>query len=73
LVKDGNGDLLTDSHNILKRWKHYFCQLYNVHGVNDDRQTEIHAAEPLVPEPHSFEVETATEELQRYQMPCRKS
>jgi hypothetical protein len=24
LVKDGNGDLLADSHNILNRWKNYF-------------------------------------------------
>jgi hypothetical protein len=23
LVKDENGDLLADSHNILKRWKNY--------------------------------------------------
>jgi hypothetical protein len=29
----------------------YFCQLLIVHGVNDVRQTEVHAAEPLVPEP----------------------
>jgi hypothetical protein len=24
LVKDENGDLLADSHNILNRWKYYF-------------------------------------------------
>jgi hypothetical protein len=24
LVKDENGDLLADSHNILNRWKNYF-------------------------------------------------
>jgi hypothetical protein len=27
LVKDGNGDLFADSHNILNRWKNYFPQL----------------------------------------------
>jgi hypothetical protein len=27
LVKDENGDLLSDSHNILNRWKNYFSQL----------------------------------------------
>jgi hypothetical protein len=32
-VKDENGDLLADSHNILNRWKNYFCQLLNVHRV----------------------------------------
>jgi hypothetical protein len=53
MVKCKNGDLLADSHSILNRWKNYFCQLLNVHGVNDVRQTEIHAAEPLVPEPSS--------------------
>jgi hypothetical protein len=26
LVKDENGDLLVDSHNILNRWKNYFSQ-----------------------------------------------
>jgi hypothetical protein len=33
LVKDENGDLLADSHNILSRWKNYFSQLLNVHRV----------------------------------------
>jgi hypothetical protein len=36
-----------------------------VHGVNDARQTEIHTAEPLVPEPSAFEVYIATEKLKR--------
>jgi hypothetical protein len=61
LVKDENGDLLAYSHCILNKWKNYLCQLLNVHGVNDVRQTEIHTAEPLVPEPSYFEVEIATE------------
>jgi hypothetical protein len=47
MVTEENGDLLADSHIILNRWKNYFCQLLNVHGVNDVRQTEIHTAEPL--------------------------
>jgi hypothetical protein len=40
LVKDENGDLLADSHNILIRWKNYFSQLLNVHRVSDVRQIE---------------------------------
>jgi hypothetical protein len=56
-VKDENGDLFADSHNILNRWKNYFSQLLNVHRVNDMRQTEIRTAEPLVPDPRSFNVE----------------
>jgi hypothetical protein len=59
MVKAENGDLLADSHTILNRWKNYFCQLLNVHGVFNVRQTKIHTAEPLVPEPRSFEVEIA--------------
>jgi len=51
--------LVADSHSILTRWRKYFSQLLNVHGVNDVRQTQIHTAEPLVPEPSAFEVELA--------------
>jgi len=35
------------------------------HGVNDARQTEIHTAEPLVPEPIAFEVELAIEKIKK--------
>jgi hypothetical protein len=35
----------------------------NVHGVNDVRQTEIHTAEPLVPEPSATEIELVIEKL----------
>jgi hypothetical protein len=41
-VKDENGDLLADSHNILNKWKNYFSQLMNVHRVSDVRQIEIY-------------------------------
>jgi hypothetical protein len=51
LVKDENGDLLADSHNILNRWKNYFSQLMNVHDASDVRQIEVHTAEPLKPCP----------------------
>jgi hypothetical protein len=64
-----NGYLLADSHSILNRWKNYFCQLLNVHGVNVVRQTEIHTAEPLAPEPSSSEVEIAIEKMKRYKSP----
>jgi hypothetical protein len=51
LVKDENGDLFADSHNILKRWKNYFSQLLNVNNISDVRQTKVQMAEPLVPGP----------------------
>ena len=41
----------------------------NVHGVNNVRQTELHTAEPLVPEPSAFEVELATEKLKSHKSP----
>jgi hypothetical protein len=41
----------------------------NVHGVHDVRQTDIHTAEPLVPEPSLVEVEIAIGKLKRYKFP----
>jgi len=46
IVKDEKGDLITDSHSILARWRNHFSQLLNVQGTRDVRQTEIHTAEP---------------------------
>ena len=43
--------------------------LLNVHRVSADRQTEIHAAEPLIPDPSPFEVESAVTKLKRYKSP----
>src|SRR5215475_7203663 len=51
IIKDQKGDLVSDSHSILARWRNYFSQLLNVHGVNNVGQTEIHTAETLIPEP----------------------
>jgi hypothetical protein len=33
-VKAENGNLLTDSHNILNRWKNYFSRLLDVHNYS---------------------------------------
>jgi len=57
LVKDENDDLLADSHSILNRRKSYFCELLNIHGINDVRQTEVHVAEPIVTESSFFKAE----------------
>jgi hypothetical protein len=48
LVKDQNGDLLADSHNVLNRWKNCFSRLLNLH-VSDVRQMKIHTAKWLLP------------------------
>jgi hypothetical protein len=69
-VKDENGDLFADFHNILNRWKNYFSQLLNMHNVCDVRQIKVHTAEPLVPGPSRLEVEIATAKLKTYKSPC---
>ena len=61
--------MVADSHSTMARWRNYFSQLLNVHGVNDVRQAEIHTAEPLVPEPSAFEVELAIEKLRSHKSP----
>jgi hypothetical protein len=55
LLKDKNGYVHADSHNIFNRRKNYFCQWVNVHGVRKVRQTKIHTTEPLVSEPNPFQ------------------
>jgi hypothetical protein len=69
LVKDERGHLFADPHKILNRLKNYFCQLLNVHGASGVRQTEMHTAEPFVPETSSSEFVVATGKLKRYKSP----
>ena len=66
IVKDDKGGLVADSHSIVARWGNDFSQILNVHGVNDVRQREIHAAEPLVPEPSASEIELVIEKLKSH-------
>ena len=67
IVTDEKGDFFTDCHGILASWINHFSQLFHVrvHGVDVVRQTEIHTAEPLVPEPSAFDVQMAIEKLKR--------
>jgi hypothetical protein len=53
-LKGERVDLLMDPRKILNRWKNYLCQLLNVQGAGGVRQTEIHTAEPFVPEPSAL-------------------
>jgi hypothetical protein len=69
IIKDENGNLLADSQNVLNRWKNFFNQVLNVHGVHNVRQKDIHTAEPLVPEPSLVKVEIATGKLKSYKYP----
>ena len=69
IVKDDKGDLVTNSHSIVPRWRNYFSQLFNLHGVKDVGQAEIHIAEPLVPDPSASEVELAIGKLKSHKSP----
>jgi hypothetical protein len=57
-VKDENGVLLADFHNILNSWKNYLSQLLNVHNVSDVRRLEV-------PGPSHLEVEIAVAKLKK--------
>jgi len=48
---------------------HSYFTLLNVHGVNGVRQTEMHTAKPLVPEPSAPEDESAAEKLKSHKSP----
>jgi len=61
--------LVSESHSILARWRNHFSQLLNVRGINDVRQTDRHATDPLVPGPSAFEVEMVIEKLKRNRSP----
>jgi hypothetical protein len=52
-------NLLADPQSVLNRWKNFFNEVLNIHGVYDVRQMDIQTAEPLVPEPSLVEVEIA--------------
>ena len=69
IVQDEKDDLVTDSYTILTRWRNHFSQLFNVHGVSDVRQREIHTAEPLVLKTSAHEVEMGIENLRRHKSP----
>jgi hypothetical protein len=69
IVKDETGNLLADPHSVLNRWKNFFNELLNVHGVHDVRQIDIHTAEQLVPEFSFVELEIAIGKLKRYKSP----
>ena len=57
------------SHSIVVRWRNYFSQLFNVHGVKEVGRAEIHTAEPLVPDPSASELELAFDKLESHKSP----
>ena len=69
MMKVQKGDLFTESHSNLARWRKHFSQLLNVQGVNDVGQTTIRTAGSLVSEPSAFEFELAIDQLKRHKSP----
>jgi hypothetical protein len=61
--------MFADSYFTLNRWKNYFCQLLNVHGVNYVMRTEMYKTEPSVLVSSYFEVEIPIEDIRRYEPP----
>ena len=68
IAQDEKGDMVTDYHSIMVRYRDHISQLLNVHGVNV-RKTEIKSVGPLVPKPSPLEVETAIGKLKRHKLP----
>ena len=60
--------MVAESHITLARWMNLISKLLNIYEVND-KQIELHTAEPLVPEPSAFEVELAIEKLKSHKSP----
>jgi len=69
IVKDEKGDMVADPHSIVARWRNYFSQLFNVHGVKGVGQAEIHTAETLIPEPSASEFELNNDMLKSHKSP----
>ena len=63
------GDLFTNSYSILFRLRNNYPQLLNILGFNDVKHTEIHTAEPLVPEQSAFEIVVAIEKIKMQKSP----
>jgi hypothetical protein len=69
IIKDENGNLLTEPYRVLNKWKNIFNRVLNVHGVHDVRQIDTHMAEPLVLGHGLVEAKITTEKLKRYKSP----
>jgi hypothetical protein len=70
ILKNENGDLLADSHNILNRWKNFY-QLLDVLSVSVVGHIEMHTAEPALPDSSHFDVELAIAKFKSYKSPGR--
>jgi hypothetical protein len=67
-VKDEKDDLVLES-QYFGYVEKLFLSVFKCTWDKDVRRTEIHTAEPLVPEPSAFEVEMVIENLKGYKSP----
>jgi hypothetical protein len=63
------GGSTSGSSQNFDKWKKYFCEVFNLYGAGDVRQTEMHTAEPFVPESSVSEVQVNIGKLKRYKSP----
>jgi hypothetical protein len=68
-VKDEKGSLFIELHSILARCSNHFSHLFNLHGVSNVRQREIHTTEPLVAKPSALVVEIAIARIKGHRSP----
>jgi hypothetical protein len=66
IIKDENGNVIEAPQSVPNRWKNFFNQVLNVHGVHDVRQMDIHMPEPMVPEHSLVKVEITIGKLKSY-------
>jgi hypothetical protein len=50
---------------MILNYKFLIISMLNVHGVRGVRQTEMHTAQPFVPQPSASEVKVAIGKLER--------
>jgi 2-oxoglutarate dehydrogenase complex dehydrogenase (E1) component-like enzyme len=66
VIKDQIDNLLADPQSVSNKWKNFFNQVLNIHGVHDVRKMDKHTVQPLVLEPSLVEVKVATGKLKSY-------
>jgi hypothetical protein len=69
ILKKRDEQRVQTSQNNYLRYLFGITQLLILHGYNDVRQTEIHAAEPLMSEPSILQVEVDIAKLKRHKSP----
>jgi len=69
IVKDEKGDLVTDAYSILDMRRNRLCYFLNIRMFNDVTQTEMHTADPIVPESSAFVFKVVIERTKRHKSP----